>query len=302
MTTAINTKLNIAVLQIDGQNCFCHPDGSLYVPGAAEDMQRAATFIKTNKEYIKEIYATFDVHSKMQIFHAAWWKDKNGNHPPNEKGKYTIITAQDIIDGKWIPQIEPEWSLKYVQLLEAQEGFLHCIWPDHALMGTWSQLMYEPLVEAIDEWQVNYGSMKALNTLNKGWNPGYEFFGIFAPQIYLPDDSYTHFNSSFVEKLNQHALIYTYGEALSHCFGLSIKQLVDQANKGGYDGEISHQLLSRLVVLTDCSSDIPGFEGAMDPYLEEACEKYGMEMMASTEVNIIEDFDRHVPKMQGQSK
>jgi len=282
----LDKKLNIAVLQVDGQNCFCHSKGPLYVPGAVEDMARAAAFIKRNKEHIKNIYATFDVHSKMQIFHATWWKDQSGNHPE----PFTTITAQDVIDGKWIPQIEQDWSLTYILKLEAQDGFVHTIWPDHALIGTWSQLMYEPLLEAINEWQVNYGSMKALETLNKGWNPGYEFFGVFQPQVYQEDDPYTHFNQTFAEKLNQHALVYAFGEAKSHCFGLSIKQLLDEANGGN---EVCQKLLGKIVILGDCASDIPGFEGVMDSYLQEACDKYEMQIKNSDEVNVFEDLNKH---------
>lgn len=37
----------IHLLIIDPQNDFCSPDGSLYVHGAEQDMQRLADFIDT---------------------------------------------------------------------------------------------------------------------------------------------------------------------------------------------------------------------------------------------------------------
>lgn len=282
---SFNDKPNIAVLSVDNQNDFCEKSdlftgrkGALYVEGAYEDTLRAADFIKLHSSSIKQIFATFDTHSPMQIFHAAWWLGSDGEPPK----PFTTISYSDIVSGKWIPQIEPEWSLKYIKTLESQKGFSHCIWPNHCEMGSWGQLMIFNLKEAIDEWQRNYGSMIHLKTLNKGWNPGYEFFGIFKPQIHIESDPYTHFNYKFVEELNQFDKIYAFGEAKSHCFGLSIQQLLTQAQQGN---ALCQEVIGKIIVLEDCTSDIPGFEGAMDFVLQEAQLTYGMKMQKSTEIN-----------------
>lgn len=284
-----NHKPNIAVLSIDNQNDFCAKSdtltgqkGALYVEGAYEDTLRASDFIRLHSASIKQIFATFDLHHPMQIFHAAWWVNSEGQQP----APFTLISYQDILSGKWIPQIEPQWTLRYIKELESQDGFSHCIWPNHCEMGSWGQLMVKSLQEAINEWQSNYGSMAYPKLIHKGWNPGYEFFGIFKPQIQVEDDVYTHFNYQLVEELNAFDKVYAFGEAKSHCFGLSIKQLLDEANGGQ---QSCQELLGKIVVLEDCTSDIPGFEGAMDSFLEDACTVYGMQIKNSTDITSLSE-------------
>lgn len=284
------TKPNVAALIIDPQNDFSEKRfgqcGSLFVEGAIEDFQRGSAFLDENRHLLQDLYISFDMHNKMQIFHKLWWKNADGKHPGNFD--FQVITSHDILEGKWIPQIEPEWSLKYVQHLEAQDGFAHVIWPDHCLMGHWGQAIQQDILNSVEAWQVEYGSMRAINTLTKGWNPGYEFFGIFQPQIYLKDDPYTHFNQAFAESLNKHAMIYAFGEAESHCFGLSIKQLLDQADN---NNKVCQELLGKIIVLSDCMSDIPGYKEIMKPVFSEASSKYGMRIKKTEEVDVLNDLN-----------
>lgn len=288
----IAVKPNVGVLIIDAQNDFCEnkgplgQKGSLYVPGSSDDMNRGAEFILANRDRIKQIYASFDVHSRMQIFHPAWWIEKSTGKNPDP---YTMITLEGIDNGDFIAVIEQEWSREYVRLLEEQGEFNHLIWPYHCLQGTWGSLMNDSVTYAVEEWQVNYGSSVALETLNKGWIPGYEYFGIFKPQIQAQGDTYTWFNRGFAEKLDQHDVIYVFGEAESHCVGLSIKQLLMEATLSNQD--LSARLLSKIVLLSDCMSDVQGYEGVMQPVFKDACEKYGMRMQKHNEVNIENDLN-----------
>jgi len=282
----IASKPSVGVLIIDAQNDFCEnrgQTGSLYIKGSAEDMQRGAQFIKTNKDLIKKIYASFDVHSRMQIFHQAWWIETATGENPEP---YTLITLKDIDNGVFIANIEQDWSREYVRLLEEQGEFMHLIWPYHCIQGTWGSLMHTSVAKAIEDWQVNYGSAITLETLNKGWAPGYEYFGIFKPQVQSQGDTYTWFNKEFAKKLDQHDVLYVFGEAESHCVGLSIKQLLDEANKSL---SVASSLLGKIVLLSDCMSDVKGYEGAMQPVFKEACEKFGMRMQKHDEVNVPKD-------------
>ena len=291
-----NKKPNVGVLIIDAQNDFCEnkgplgQKGSLYIEGSTEDMNRGAQFILNNRDRIKQIYASFDVHSRMQIFHPAWWIEKATGKNPDP---LTLITLEGIDNGDFVAVIEQEWSREYVRLLEEQGEFKLLIWPYHCLQGTWGSLMNASVTYAIEEWQFNYGSSVVLETLNKGWVPGYEYFGIFKPQIQTQGDTYTWFNKDFVEKLDQHDVIYIFGEAQSHCVGLSIKQLLVEANGDGTTSsyrDLSSRLLSKIVLLSDCMSDVEGYEGVMQPVFKEACEKHGMRMQKHDEVNIEEDL------------
>ena len=45
--------MNIQLLVIDPQNDFCHPDGSLFVPGADDDVERLAAFVESLKRALQ---------------------------------------------------------------------------------------------------------------------------------------------------------------------------------------------------------------------------------------------------------
>ena len=51
---------------------------------------------------ITQIVPTLDTHMAMQIFHAIWLVDEDGNHP----APYTLVSVQDVFDGRWRPNPE----------------------------------------------------------------------------------------------------------------------------------------------------------------------------------------------------
>src|SRR5512138_1236826 len=90
------------LMLIDVQNTFCIPGYELYVGGrsgrgAVEDNARLCEFIYRNLGTITEITATMDTHRTMQVFHAMFFVDKNGNHP----SPYTDIHVSELEDGTW---------------------------------------------------------------------------------------------------------------------------------------------------------------------------------------------------------
>jgi nicotinamidase/pyrazinamidase len=104
---AAASRLKIKLLIVDMQIDFCHESGALYVPGAQEDLRRLINFIYQHAEYITDIICSFDSHLPYQIFHPAWWIDREGNHPP----PFTIITHEDVIDRRWRPLLEQQCSI-----------------------------------------------------------------------------------------------------------------------------------------------------------------------------------------------
>ena len=85
------------LMLIDVQNTFCIPDFELYVGGrsgrgAVEDNVRLCEFIYRNLGNITQITATMDTHMTMQVFHAIFFVDKDGNHPT----PYTDIHASEL--------------------------------------------------------------------------------------------------------------------------------------------------------------------------------------------------------------
>ena len=74
------------LMLIDVQNTFCIPEFELYVGGrsgrgAVEDNVRLCEFMYRNLGSITHITATMDTHKTMQVFHAIFFIDRDGNHP-----------------------------------------------------------------------------------------------------------------------------------------------------------------------------------------------------------------------------
>ena len=102
------------LMLIDVQNTFCIPDFELYVGGrsgrgAVEDNTRLCEFIYRNLGAITHITATMDTHKMMQVFHAVFFVDKDGNHP----APYTDIHASELREGKWIfnPALSSQFAI-----------------------------------------------------------------------------------------------------------------------------------------------------------------------------------------------
>ena len=86
----------IHLLVIDPQNDFCDPNGSLYVPGAQDDMDRLASLIDKMRDRLTDIHVTMDSHRKVDISHPIWFKDARGHHPD----PFTVVTAEDLDAGR----------------------------------------------------------------------------------------------------------------------------------------------------------------------------------------------------------
>jgi nicotinamidase/pyrazinamidase len=83
------------------------------VPGAIQDSERIAAFIREHLSEIDEIYVSLDSHhvrseslgyltppQKLHIAHGAFWQDSNGTSPT----PFTFIKHKDVVDGVWIPR------------------------------------------------------------------------------------------------------------------------------------------------------------------------------------------------------
>ena len=99
---AADDSLRLCLLAVDVQNTFCIPGFELFVAGrsgtgAVDDNRRLCEFVYRNLGAITQIVPSLDTHHAMQVFHAVWLVDQDGNHPP----PYTLVSADDVATGRW---------------------------------------------------------------------------------------------------------------------------------------------------------------------------------------------------------
>lgn len=232
-------RKNSVLLVIDVQNDFMDIANSpLPVAGAVKDTERLVDFIK--KVNPGKIFASQDTHYNLDISHVWWWKDHKGDYI----SPFTLITADDVRSGKYVPVIDPKGSLEYVESLEKNGEFLHFVWPDHCIAGTTGHSFLPIFQEALKEW--SYTNKDWPFFIVKGVNPKTEHFGIFRANVPRADDASTDINQGIFNSLNTFDEMYLAGQARSHCVANSLRQLM----------QLAPQIAPKLIVLEDCMSDV----------------------------------------------
>ena len=246
--------MKTALLLIDPQNDFCKPGGALFVPGADADMNRVARLIERRGDELHDVVFTLDSHVKRSIFHPAWFRDSTGAHP----APFTQITAEDLRTGRWEATSFPERTLEYLRRLESQGEYAHTIWPEHCLVGAEGHAVFSPVMEAILGWSAATG--RSYLPVVKGLAADTEHYGVFQAQVVWDNAPDAGFNRTLLNRLAECDRVLLAGEALSHCVATSLKQMLAAAP----------ELASRIVLLEDCSSPVPGFETLSDPIYSAA--------------------------------
>lgn len=242
-----------ALLIIDAQVDFCNPAGALYVKGAEEDNKRLAQWIVDNADEIDYIAATLDSHTLNDIAHPSYWMDANGNYP----APFTLISAQDVKDGKWTPRFAPLEAIAYIEKLESQGEYKHCIWPPHCRIGSKGYALDDIIDQALSKYQE---SGKQVKFVTKGTHPQTEHFDAFRAQVVVPGFPETDINMKLINTLETFQNVYLSGQAKSHCVANTLKQAL----------EISPSLAKKFVVLEDTMSPVPGFENLADSIYDKA--------------------------------
>lgn len=273
LSPAGNDSTTTHLVIIDMQVDFCHPHGSLHVPGARDDIRRLIEFIYRNAQHITRITCSLDSHLPYQIFHPAWWADENGEHPD----PYTLITHADVQEGRWRPLVKPEHSREYVRKLEQQAKKQLTIWPYHVGIGgignaldpeLWSAVMWHSLArKAQPQW------------LTKGSVPETEHYSIIQPEIPVPGHPQGGKNVAFLEILDEAEAIVIAGEAKSHCVLETVEDLVEEYGD-------RPEVLEKIYFLDDCTSSVAhpeiDFEGLANEQLARFA-KQGINHISSTD-------------------
>jgi len=247
----------IDLLIIDPQNDFCKPDGSLCVAGADKDMERLAKMVVRGKDKIDFIRITLDSHHYCHIAHPIWWHDKAGN-PPNP---FTIISYDDVSgdNPKWRTK-NPSFakrSIEYIKKLQDNGRYPLCIWPPHCLIGSTGHAVFQPLFDALIDWEKMFA---VVDKVVKGTNLFTEHYSAVKADVEDPGDPATRINTDFIKRLQEADYIGIAGEALSHCVANTIRDI---------DKEFGKDQTNKFVLLEDACSNVTGFDKFGEDFVKE---------------------------------
>ncbi|GLE03182.1 hypothetical protein PINS_up022459 [Pythium insidiosum] len=258
----------IALLVIDQQVDF-HPGGSLAIPNANNDAERIAAFIRSHSNEISQIVFTLDSHQRYHIAHGIFWTNALGESP----SPFTSITSEDVANGVWTPRdpILKDYALAYTKALEASNKFKLTIWPEHCIMGTPGHNIVTNVHAAALEWAKQ--KKADIQYVFKGSNSFTEHYSALRAEYELAYDPATKLNQGLIDNLAKASKVVVVGEALSHCVNYSVRDLVANWPKSRRQD---------VYVFTDCSSSVPGFEGAGNTFVSDMTNA-GLRIMKSTD-------------------
>lgn len=253
----------IWLMLIDVQNTFCIPDFELYVGGrtgrgAVEDNARLCEFIYRNLGDITQITATMDTHTAMQVFHAIFFVDQDGNHP----APYSDIHITDLREGKWMfnpalaPQfdIAPEYGqqmmIHYAEELNKTGKYALTIWPYHAMLGGIGHALVSSVEEAI--FFHTMARLSQVDIVTKGDTPFTENYSVIGPEVLTGpmDEMLGKHDQRFIQKLQEVDRLIIAGQAKSHCVAWTVSDLLDDIMLA------DPELAKKVYLLEDCTSPV----------------------------------------------
>lgn len=282
------------LLLIDVQNTFCIPEYELYVGGrsgrgAVEDNARLCEFIYRNLGRITHITATMDTHKAMQIFHAVFFVDQDGNHPV----PYSDIHVANLKDGTWkfnpaladefnlAPEYGQQMMIHYAEELEKKGKYALTIWPYHALLGGIGHALVSSVEEALFFHSLARNTQYEIEL--KGDNPFTENYSVIGPEVLTGPTGETlgTHNAKFIERVQQVDRLVVAGQAKSHCVAWTVSDLLEDINA------VDPALAKKVYLLEDCSSPVvvPGVVDHTDA-ADEAYQKF-----AEAGMNIVKSVD-----------
>jgi nicotinamidase-related amidase len=293
LAPADEDAFRICLLAVDVQNTFCIPGFELFVAGrsgtgAVDDNRRLCEFVYRNLGEITQIFPSLDTHHAMQVFHAIWLVDEQGNHP----APYTLVSAEDVVAGRWRANpavaealgIDPDYAARhltsYTRRLAEGGKYDLTIWPYHAMLGG----IGHALVSAFEEAVFFHGAARYSDPefQVKGDRPLTEHYSMLGPEVTEgPDgDSLGGKNTRLIEKLLGFDAVMVAGQAKSHCLAWTIDDLLEEE-------ELGNRLAERTYLLEDCTSPVvvPGVVDYTDE-ADAAFERYaaaGMHVVRSGE-------------------
>lgn len=262
--------MKIDLLIIDPQMDFCSPDGSLFVPGADKDCERAATMIRRLIPKINDIHVTKDEHHYFDRAHPSFLIDSKGEHPR----PFTIIPLDDMKNGKWrsvLPQYQKDTE-DYLQALLDNKRYAHCIWPPHCLIGSEGNKIVPEVWDALHAWEIKHKTAN-VDYVTKGSNFLIEHYSAVQAEVPQADDPTTQLNTGLIQVLQTADIIALFGEALTQCVA---NTGTDIANNFGEEN------IKKIVLIKDLCSSVPGFEHLAEAFIKDLTGR-GMQICEKSE-------------------
>lgn len=239
-------KVRICAFGIDVQVAFCTPGASLFVPGAVEDTQRALGWLYGNLDRITTLAFSMDTHRVYQIFHPAFWVDREGKHP----APFTPILHEEVRAGRWTPTAHREECLEYTRKLESTGKYVLTIWPYHAMLGSASHALVPAVMEAAIFHSMARKQQTHFET--KGTAELTENYSVLSPEVTeIAGREVGRFNAPFFRMLMGHDRVYVFGQAKSHCV------LSTLADMRGQIQATDPALADKVWILEDAMSPVP---------------------------------------------
>ena len=184
-----------------------------------------------------------------------------------------IQYLKDLKQGVWRAK-NPAWQeyqTKYVENLEKNNKYQLCIWPPHCIIGSSGYAVEPTLFKSIMKWENENFAMA--NFITKGSNFKTEHYSGLKAEVVDPSDPTTSINFELIKAVQEADIIAVAGEALSHCVANTVRDLIDNFNTTE---------ISKVHLLTDCSSSVTGFEKMGQDFIAEMTLK-GMKVIKSTD-------------------
>jgi nicotinamidase-related amidase len=287
---AAGDSRRVCLLAVDVQNTFCIPGFELFVAGrsgtgAVDDNRRLCEFVYRNLGTITQVFPSLDTHHAMQVFHAIWLVDEDGNHPE----PYTLVSPEDVESGRWRVNeavaealgFDPDYAARhlahYTRALAGGGKYNLTVWPYHAMLGGIGHALVSAFEEALFFHGVARYSQPEFQV--KGDNPLTEHYSMLGPEVTRgPDgEELGRLNTELIEELLTFDAVVIAGQAKSHCIAWTIDDLLEEAR----------ELAERTYLLEDCTSPVV-VPGVVD-YTDEA--NAAFERFADAGMHVVRSTD-----------
>ena len=153
--------------------------------------------------------------------------------------------------------------LDYVRKLQTNGRYPLCIWPPHCLLGSSGHNIFPVLFDALREWEErNFATFSIIATSS---NLYVEFYSAVKAEVPDPEDPATELNTLLVNRLKACDAVLIAGEPLSFAVANTVRDIANAF------GNADH--VKKLVLLRDVSSNVAGFEGLGDTFIDDLMER-----------------------------